>query len=51
MRDAALLGDLHSREAVDAADAGFDGCELGGGDEVGLVDDDDVGVGDLQVGY
>ena len=50
-RDLAALGAVQFCVRVDAADAGLDFGEFGLGDEVGLVQHDDVGEGDLVLGF
>lgn len=45
--DIAVGGALDAGGRVHAADAVFEGGEFGGGDEVGLVENNDVGEGDL----
>ena len=49
-RDLRLLGAMELRIRIDAADARLDLAQLGLGDEVGLVDQDHVGEGDLVLG-
>ncbi len=46
-RDVALLRAVQPRVGVDRADARLDFAQFGRRDEVGLVEDDDVGEGDL----
>ena len=50
-RDLAALGAVQFCVRVDAADAGLDFGQLGLGDEVGLVQHDDVGERDLVLGF
>ena len=49
-RDIGILGTMDPGDGVDRLDPRLDGIELGGGDEVGLVEEDDVGEGDLLHG-
>jgi len=46
-RDVAVDGAFDAGGGVHAADTIFEGGELGGGDEIGFVENDDVGEGDL----
>lgn len=46
----ALGGAMELGDAVDRAQSGFEMIEFGGGDEVGLVEEDAVGEGDLFLG-
>ena len=49
-RDGAALGLVHARIGIDAADARLDVAQLLGRHQVGLVDEDHVGEGDLVLG-
>ena len=49
--DIAVGGAFDAGGGVHAADAVFERGEFGGGDEVGLVEDDDVGEGDLLLNF
>ena len=49
--DVGVLRAVDFRDGVDGADAGFERRELGVGDEVGFVEDDDVGEGELLHGF
>ena len=48
--DVAVLRSMQCRVGVDGADARLNLAQLGRADEIGLVDDDDVGEGDLILG-
>ena len=50
-RHLAALGAMQLGIGVDAADARLDLGQLGLGDEIGLVEHDDVGEGDLVLGF
>lgn len=50
LRDGALLGYVNLGETVDGLDAGLDLVELRRVNQVRLIDDHHVGVGDLHVG-
>ena len=49
-RDRAALGAMEARIGIDAADARFDLAQIGVADEIGLVEQDHVGEGDLVLG-
>src|ERR1700722_6775549 len=46
-----LLGSMQRRVRVDGADARFDLAQFGRADKIRLVDDNDVGEGDLVLGF
>src|SRR3984885_2671367 len=50
-RDVTLLGSMQRRVRVDGADARFDLAQFGRADKIRLVDDNDVGEGDLVLGF
>ena len=50
-RQRAAFGAVQARVGVDAADAGLDLAQVGITDEVGLVDQDHVGEGDLVLRF
>jgi len=49
--DVGVLGAMDFGDGVDRTDAGLERREFGGGDEVGFVEDDDVGEGELLHGF
>ena len=50
-RDVGVLGAVDFRDGVNGAYPEFEGVEFGGGDEVGFVENDDVGEGELLDGF